>query len=92
MIRLLGLATGRFYGRHPWQLLLALTGKCADVFAAKAANRVGHALTDRHVDELPAEKPCIERLCTVGIGRAEIDPREGARLVPGPFAHAVPPA
>ena len=26
MIRLLGLATGRFYGRHPWQLLLALTG------------------------------------------------------------------
>jgi putative ABC transport system permease protein len=26
VIRLLGLATGRFYGRHPWQLLLALTG------------------------------------------------------------------
>lgn len=26
MIRLLGLATGRFYGRHPWQLLLALIG------------------------------------------------------------------
>jgi putative ABC transport system permease protein len=26
VIRLLGLATGRFYGRHPWQLLLALAG------------------------------------------------------------------
>jgi putative ABC transport system permease protein len=26
VIRLLGLATGRFYSRHPWQLLLALAG------------------------------------------------------------------
>ena len=55
--------------------------EAADLIAFEAQHRVRPLLSGRHVLSLPAEQLAVERFGARRIGRRQINPAEGPRLV-----------